>query len=102
MPDDEGVLSNLPHSRPGQRSDKRAAGAPGAAARRAERTGAPAAEPAPAGTRRPKPEPPAAAQEPEGHGPVGGVLRTGAKLAGFGVRTAAGVAGEVLRRLPRP
>ena len=104
MPDDEGVLSNLPHSRPGQRSAKRAASTAGAAARRAERSGAPAAKPARAATPRPepKPDPPASTEQPGGRDPVGDVLRTGAKVTGTGVRVAAGVAGHVLRRIPRP
>jgi hypothetical protein len=33
---------------------------------------------------------------------VGDLVRTASSLAGGGVRVARGVAGEVLRRLPRP
>ncbi len=101
MADDGGVLGNLPRSRPGQRSAKRATSGPDTAARRAERRGAPAAEP-PASTRRPpkRPEPPPA--PPGGSDPVRVVLRAGARVAGTGVKVAAGVAGRVLRRIPRP
>jgi hypothetical protein len=101
MTDDGGVLGNLPRSRPGQRSDKRATSTPGEAARRAERSGAPAAQPAASSVRPPKPPKPPP-EPPRGRDPVGGVLRAGAKVAGIGVRVAAGVAGHVLRRIPRP
>ena len=105
MVDDDGVLGNLPRSRPGQRSAKRATAAPAAAARRAERSGAPAAKPAAHTTRPPKaqaPPPPPPEERPETTDPIRGALRAGAKVAGTGVRILAGVAGYVLRRLPRP
>ena len=75
MADDGGVLENLPRSRPGKRSEKRAAAdaepgrkdrattaerpaaAPAEAAKRAERVGADAAEPARPATPRPRAEP---------------------------------------------
>jgi hypothetical protein len=84
MADDGGVLGNLPHSRPGRRSDKRAA-APGGV--RPEPAEAPE-QPAPEG--------------PAGTGSVGGVARAVTSLAGGGARAAHGIAREVLRRLPRP
>lgn len=86
MADDGGVLGNLPHSRPGRRSDKRNAGRP---ASRAKRPAAAAAREAP--------EAPVQAR-----GPVDDIVGGTAKLAGTGLRVAGGVAREVLRRLPRP
>ena len=96
MTDDRGVLGNLPNSRPGRRSEKRAT-----------KVGGPA-KPRPRATPRPRPRP--AAEKPpvreEATGstgnPVGDLVRTASALAGGGVRAARGVAGEVLRRLPRP
>ena len=105
MADEEGVLGNLPRSRPGQRSSKRAASTSETAARRAERAeraGAPAAKPTGASTQPPETEPPPPADGPGRNDPIGGLLRTGAKVAGTGVRVAADVAGHVLRRIPRP
>jgi hypothetical protein len=92
MSDDRGVLGNLPRSRPGRRSEKRATKVDGAAKPRA---------------RRPRPAPPKAPPVREdaagsSGNPVGGLVRTASSLAGGGVRVARGVAGEVLRRLPRP
>ena len=83
MAEDDGVLGNLPRSRPGRRSEKRAAGAPKASS--------PKRPPAP------KPRAP----EPETD-PVGEALRMVGGLAAGGARVAQGVAREVLRRIPRP
>jgi hypothetical protein len=126
MAEDGGVLENLPRARPGKRSEKRPAAAPAEAAARAERVGADAAEPARAATPRPHAKPsdseraaprrarpaPSARRQPGdpvpekpagGHpGPVGGVIRGAVKVAGTGARVVGAVAGEVLRRLPRP
>jgi hypothetical protein len=96
------VLGNLPRSRPGKRSDKRAGDAqkrPAAAAERAaesaERRGAAAARGEATGTEPPKPE--------SGAGdPVGEVLRLAGRAAGAGLQLVGGVSREVLRRLPRP
>jgi hypothetical protein len=102
MTDDGGVLGNLPRSRPGRRSEKRAsAGAeqPGAAAKRpSSRSGAARKGPSP---RRPAEasRTPAPSRSAD---PVGGVIRGAAKAAGTGVRVAGAVAQEVLRRVPRP
>jgi hypothetical protein len=79
MPDDGGVLGNLPRSRPGRRSDKRAGG--------------PAAAAPP-----PPPPPPAEPQDD----PIGGAIRTATGLAAAGARVANGVARQVVRRIPRP
>jgi hypothetical protein len=127
MTDDDGVLGNLPRSRPGQRSEKRASRAAGgartskttaAAASRAERSGAKAAAPAagarPKSTARPKPSARArrtagrAAGEPQvsppaaGADPVREAIRGVAGIAWTGAKVATGVTREVLRRLPRP
>jgi hypothetical protein len=83
MTDDDGVLGNLPKSRPGRRSSKRPATPPGAAKRR------PPAAPKPA------------EEEPQTD-PVGDVIRAATGLASVGARVANGVAREVVRRLPRP
>jgi hypothetical protein len=105
MTDDGGVLGNLPRSRPGTRSEKRAS-AGGAAAAKAPRTAskrpgsAARRQPSAARRRRPKDEP----GRPVGRrrGPVGEVIRGAAKAAETGVRVAGTVAHEVLRRVPRP
>jgi hypothetical protein len=79
MTDDGGVLGNLPRSRPGRRSDKRA--------------GAPA------------PPPPAKAREaptPPPDDPVADAIRAATGVAAAGARLANGLAREALRRLPRP
>ena len=83
MPDDGGVLGNLPNKRPGRRSEKRQARS--AAPRQPSPRSAPAAE----------------ARADEGD-PVSGAIRTAAGLAAAGARVANGVAREVVRRLPRP
>jgi hypothetical protein len=121
MTDDQGVLGNLPRSRPGQRSEKRASRAEAgggraggtaktsaAAASRAERSGSKAAAP-PAGARprssaRRKPATGEAQPTPAGGGadPVRGAMRGVAGLALTGAKVATGVTREVLRRLPRP
>jgi len=82
MPDDGGVLGNLPHSRPGRRSEKRPA---------EPRV---AAKPRPAASER--------SDQPEQSDPVGDAIRTATGLAAAGARVANGVAREVVRRLPRP
>ncbi len=113
MAEEDGVLGNLPRSRPGKRSDKRGAGRPagaaGAAAAKAEETAAPAARPAPAAKRAARPrakpaaaEPTVAADPSPGTDPVSGAVRAATKVAGTGVRVAGAVAHEILRRVPRP
>ena len=108
MSDDEGVLGNLPRSRPGRRSDKRAGGAAKGAAPgpkpAADKPKPAAAKPKPAAAK-PKPPPapprPAAEPAPGGH-PIGTAIRTVTGLAAGGARAANGLARGVLRRLPRP
>ena len=113
------MLGNLPHSRPGRRSEKRDAGRPaeaaGAAAEKAEAVDSAAAKtptpkraarprtPAAARTRRTQAPPPAApTPEPRSRGPVEEAVHLAGRIAGTGVRVAGGVTKEVLRRLPRP
>ena len=91
MPDDDGVLGNLPRSRPGRRSEKRAAGA--------TRAAKPAAGPRRVAGAAAGQDQPAPARDTD---PVGDALRTVSSIAGTGARVAQGVAREVLRRLPRP
>ena len=101
MTDDGGVLGNLPRSRPGTRSEKRASAGEAAAAK-APRTApkpsgsAAGRQPSAARRRRPKDE------RGRERGPVGDVIRGAAKAAETGARVAGAVAHEVLRRVPRP
>jgi hypothetical protein len=101
MADDDGVLGNLPRSRPGRRSEKRERD--GAAAGRApggsKRTASPRASGRSARAAGAKDE---AAAPARGADPLGGAVRAAAGVAGVGVRVASGLAREVLRRLPRP
>ena len=115
MTDDEGVLGNLPRSRPGKRSEKRDPGKAAAKAPRASKKAAGAkatAKPRRAAT--PKPRAKAAAKPdpvrrqpadpaPETSGDaVASVVRTAATVAATGVRVAGALTQEILRRLPRP
>jgi hypothetical protein len=79
MTDDGGVLGNLPRSRPGRRSEKRA-DAP--------------APPPPADARK--------APDPPPDDPLADAIRTATGVAAAGARLANGLAREALRRLPRP
>jgi hypothetical protein len=97
MDDESGVLGNLPRKRPGTRSQKR--DAPARAARTAEQRGAKAARPSAQAKARPEPPPQPA---PRAADPVGGAMRTAAKVAGSGLKLADGLTREVLRRLPKP
>ena len=114
MTDDGGVLGNLPRSRPGHRSEKRAGttAANTGAAKRPEKSAANASTQAGGATagaaKRPQraaPPPPRAGDErsaARGGDPVGDAIRAAAGVASTGARVAGGVAREVLRRLPRP
>jgi hypothetical protein len=113
------VLGNLPHSRPGRRSEKRGAGRPaaaaGAAAEKAEAADSAAAKtpragraarprkPAAARPKRGRRAPPAAPPpEPRSRGPVEDAVQLAGRIAGTGLRVVGGITKEVLRRLPRP
>jgi hypothetical protein len=115
--DDGGVLGNLPRSRPGPRSEKRAGRTAAEAAAPSESQAAgpaktTAGQPAAGGgAAKPKRAPREAAPPsqtrdapPPSHGgdPVGDAIRTVTGVAATGARVAGGVAREVLRRLPRP
>lgn len=116
--DDPGVLGNLPRSRPGRRSDKRAGGAsaskrpaasrtstqarakPAAKKSATPKTTAPKAVAEPARARRPepKPEPEPAPQRRESGGgdPLQQAVRLAGKVAETGVKAAVGI----IKRLP--
>lgn len=101
--ENDGVLGNLPRSRPGVRSDKRASAAkPKAAAAKPSAK----AKPKPAAAK-PKAEPKAAPPPPpppplKPSDPIGIALKAGETVALTGLKVAGKVAGEVMRRLPRP
>ena len=80
MEDGGDVLGNLPRTRPGRRSEKRAT-PEAAAARRQDR---------PAGPQRGEPD------------RVGDAIRAAAGVAQAGVKVANGITREMLRRIPRP
>jgi hypothetical protein len=120
MEEDGGVLGNLPRSRPGTRSERRTKGGgkrPAKSAERAaqsaERGGRPAARAARTETPRRAAgaaasragSPRGASDDPAPRGgsddPVGDAVRAAARLAETGLRVTAGLAQEVLRRLPR-
>ena len=103
--DDPGVLGNLPRSRPGTRSSKRATGAgapakkPSAARSSATARKSPgAAKPRkPATTPRARTStPPPRRQQPQPADPVTQAVRLAGKVAETGVKTAVGI----LKRLP--
>jgi hypothetical protein len=110
--DEPGVLGNLPRSRPGQRSAKRAGGSAAkrkATAPKSQRTARTARKPAAsrrtaagtgaASTPRSRPQaPPRAPSRQQGGDPLGQAVQLAGKVASVGLRTAAGI----VRRLPRP
>ena len=108
-------MGNLPRSRPGRRSDKRASGSPGGArqdggsgsAKRAKparapsnaaRGTAPGSRSGRAGSSRPAGGGPSGPPPSGGPDPIGDAFRVAGKLAGAGL----GIAAGVLRRLPKP
>ena len=110
-------MGNLPRSRPGRRSDKRAStsgarAGGGAKAKRgskasgratkasggASRTARPKAAAARSRPPRKQAEAPPQRQPASGPDPLGDAVKVAAKLAGAGM----GVAAGILRRLPRP
>lgn len=122
--ENDGILGNLPRSRPGVRSDKRAsskraggaggsAGSPPGPKTRAattpRTTGAARTRAATKPRRKPTPPPatPPPASSPRSAGnrgadPIGAALKAGETVALTGIKVAGRVAGGVLRRLPRP
>jgi hypothetical protein len=122
--ENDGILGNLPRSRPGVRSEKRAGSkgtggaggsagsppAPKASAATTPRTQG-AAKPKPAAKPRRRPTPPPATPPPatsppsaanRGADPIGAALKAGETVATVGIKVAGRLAGGVLRRLPRP
>ena len=102
MSDDPGLLGNLPRSRPGTRSDKRARAPPptGCRGRRSQARARAKAKPRPTPkVSNPKPRP---APESQPGDPMSEALKAAARIAGAGARTANDVTREILRRLPRP
>jgi hypothetical protein len=114
----DGILGNLPRSRPGVRSDKRAGGAappkrspakPKAAGAKPPATKAAAAKPpATKAAAKPKaapaqpPPPPQAPPRQKQPDTVERAVQLVGDVAETGIKVAAKVAGGVLRRLPRP
>jgi hypothetical protein len=107
--ENDGILGNLPRSRPGVRSEKRASAAkakPKAAKPKAAAKPRATAKPKPKPAAAPKPKvappppPPPAPERPSD--PVGIALKAGETVALTGLKVAGRVAGEVMRRLPRP
>jgi hypothetical protein len=119
--ENDGILGNLPRSRPGVRSDKRASaakagGAGGASGSPPAPKPKPATKPkakkaaakskAPRKPATPPPPPPQPEREPapaeRSADPVGMAIKAGEAVALTGIKVAGKVAGEVWRRLPRP
>ena len=103
--DDPGVLGNLPRSRPGTRSAKRASGGAGAkkqpAPKRKTTTASKTARARPAKPRQspspqPRRTPPPRQAPPQPADPVTQAVRLAGKVAETGVKTAVGI----LKRLP--
>ena len=124
--ENDGILGNLPRSRPGVRSDKRAgakraggaggtAGSPpvpkttpatkarvksAASAPRSAKPGS-AAKPKPRAAAEPPPPPPPPPVR-KSDDPIGLAVKSAGQVAETGFKVASRIAGEVLRRLPRP
>jgi hypothetical protein len=89
----DGILGNLPRSRPGVRSEKRAAeGAPPKRTPPKPKATATAAKPRATKAKSTAPEPDSLER----------AVRLAGDVAETGIKVAAKVAGGVLRRLPRP
>lgn len=112
MTDGDGVLENLPRSRPGHRSAKRAAkpGEPAKVAKKAKPRATPKARATPKPRATPKvakapaekPRPASTGTPNAGDSDGGSVLDTVSSAAGSVARVAQGITREVLRRVPRP
>jgi hypothetical protein len=106
--DGDGILGNLPRSRPGVRSEKRASTKRAAPKQGAAVKPKPAAKPRTT-AKKPRPAAPAApprpsapAPPPSSGDPIGVAVKAAGQVAETGLKVAARVAGGVLRRLPRP
>jgi len=111
--DDPGVMGNLPRSRPGRRSEKRAGGAKGPAkkprksATASKSTRATAKRPAAAKAPRARPSAERAprtsvreerVEAPQGQDPITAALRVGMTIGDAGLKAVA----KLVERLPRP
>ena len=101
--ENDSVLGNLPRSRPGVRSEKRANSkqAPRAKPSTNPRTKV-AAKPRTTPRKPPAEQPPQPPATPPAASPIEAALKAGETVALTGIKVAGRVAGEVLRRLPRP
>jgi hypothetical protein len=97
----DGILGNLPRSRPGVRSDKRAGGASPPKSTPAKPKAAGAKPRATKATAKPKapPPPPPPQKQPD---TMARAVQLAGDVAETGIKVAAKVAVGVLRRLPRP
>jgi hypothetical protein len=96
----DGILGNLPRSRPGVRSDKRAGGASPPKRTPAKPKAAGAKPRATKATAKPKaPPPPPPQKQPD---TIERAVQLAGDVAETGIKVAAKVAVGVLRRLPRP
>lgn len=96
----DGILGNLPRSRPGVRSDKRAGGASPPKRKPAKPKAAGAKPRATKATPKPKaPPPPPPPKQPDA---MERAVQLAGDVAETGIKVAAKVAVGVLRRLPRP
>jgi hypothetical protein len=101
-PDGGGVLGNLPRSRPGPRSDKRAAEASTAAPRAARRERTKRSAPARATTDQGAETARASGRTPPPPESAGSALGDAARVAGRAARLGIDLAGGILKRIPRP
>jgi hypothetical protein len=97
----DGILGNLPRSRPGVRSDKRDRA--GTAAKKVPAKPRAAAKPKPVAAAKTKqPAAPRPAAPSRSSDPIEHAVHLVGEVAETGIRAVAKVAGGVLRRLPRP
>ena len=97
-----GVLGNLPRSRPGQRSQKRAGSVAGTGGRVPAAASTVAAPGVPQEVGRGEGPPPAGVAPASGGTLEGGTLEGAVRLAARAARLGLDAAGGVLKRLPRP
>jgi hypothetical protein len=104
----DGILGNLPRSRPGVRSEKRTGGGtapkPAAAAAKRPASKPRAAKPPVTKAVPPKaaPAPPAPPEPSHSRDPLEQAVHLAGEVAETSIKVVAKVAGGVLRRLPRP
>jgi hypothetical protein len=107
--DDPGVMGNLPRSRPGRRSEKRAGGAKGPAKSTTSKSSGPKATSKRSAAKAPRARPSAEraprtsvreerVEAPQGHDPITAALRVGMTIGDAGLKAVA----KLVERLPRP